>query len=383
MKLIKNVTLVTPTKVLEATNLVFDTKIRYIDREFIKESDYETIIDGQNKILIPGLIDIHMHGSMGIDIMNLKANRLGDLTEKVLKFGVARFLATTITTDSNSMRRVLANIKDIMMRQKTVKAQSAIIEGIHLEGPFINTKFKGCHEEKYIQSFDGKLIEDYFDIIKIITVAPEKQSNMKQIKDLANKHQFILSMGHTGGSYDELIDSINDGVTHATHLFNAMSSLNHRQPGAVGVALTSDITTEIIADNIHIHPSLYKLIYKCKGADKIILITDSISATGIGEGKYLLGNQEIFVDKYQARLKDGTLAGSILTLNRAIKNFYEYSGASLNEVVNMATLNPAKLLNIDHITGSIEEGKLADLVLVDHNFNVCNTIIAGEVRFEA
>lgn len=383
MKLIKNVTLVTPEKVLESANLVFDTKIRHIYKDLNVQSQYEIIIDGENKILIPGLIDIHMHGGMGIDIMDFTSGKLNDLTEKMLRFGITRFLATTVTTDNDNMQKVLKNIKAGMLSQRDSKTKSAIIEGIHLEGPFINEKYKGCHEERYIQAFDSKLIEDYVDIIKIITLAPEKQNNIRFIKDLADKYNFTLSMGHTGGSYDELIDAIDNGVTHSTHLFNAMSSLHHRKPGAVGAILTSDITTEVIADNIHIHPSLYKLIYKCKGPDKIVLITDSISASGMGEGKYQLGSQEVYVDKQHATLKNGTLAGSILTLNKAIKNFYEYSGAGLNEVVNMATLNPAKILNIHHMTGSIEEGKLADFVLVDHEFNVLKTIIGGEVQFEA
>lgn len=383
MKLIKNVTLVTPEKVLESANLVFDTKIRHIYKDLNVQSQYEIIIDGGNKILIPGLIDIHMHGGMGIDIMDFTSGKLNDLTEKMLRFGITRFLATTVTTDNDNMQKVLKNIKAGMLSQRDSNTKSAIIEGIHLEGPFINEKYKGCHEERYIQAFDSKLIEDYVDIIKIITLAPEKQNNIRFIKDLADKYNFTLSMGHTGGSYDELIDAIDNGVTHSTHLFNAMSSLHHRKPGAVGAILTSDITTEVIADNIHIHPSLYKLIYKCKGPDKIVLITDSISASGMGEGKYQLGSQEVYVDKQHATLKNGTLAGSILTLNKAIKNFYEYSGAGLNEVVNMATLNPAKILNIHHMTGSIEEGKLADFVLVDHEFNVLKTIIGGEVQFEA
>lgn len=383
MKLIKNVTLVTPEKVLESANLVFDTKIRHIYKDLNVQSQYEIIIDGENKILIPGLIDIHMHGGMGIDIMDFTSGKLNDLTEKMLRFGITRFLATTVTTDNDNMQKVLKNIKAGMLSQRDSNTKSAIIEGIHLEGPFINEKYKGCHEERYIQAFNSKLIEDYVDIIKIITLAPEKQNNIRFIKDLADKYNFTLSMGHTGGSYDELIDAIDNGVTHSTHLFNAMSSLHHRKPGAVGAILTSDITTEVIADNIHIHPSLYKLIYKCKGPDKIVLITDSISASGMGEGKYQLGSQEVYVDKQHATLKNGTLAGSILTLNKAIKNFYEYSGAGLNEVVNMATLNPAKILNIHHMTGSIEEGKLADFVLVDHEFNVLKTIIGGEVQFEA
>lgn len=383
MKLIKNVTIVTPEKVLESVNLAFDTRIRHIYKDIKEPSHYETIIDGENKLLIPGLIDIHMHGGMGIDIMDCTCDKINKLSEKMLRFGITRFLATTVTTDKDNMQKVLANIKAAMLSQRYSQAKFAKLEGIHLEGPFINEKYKGCHEEKYIQNFDSKLIEDYFDIIKIITLAPEKQNNLRLIKELADKHQFILSMGHTGGNYDELVAAISSGITHATHLFNAMSSLHHRSPGAVGASLVSDITTEVIADNIHIHPDLYKLVYKCKGPDKIILITDGISAAGMEPGKYQLGNQEIFVDKGRATLNDGTLAGSILTLNKAIKNFYEYSGASLNEVVNMATLNPAKILNIHHITGSIEEGKSADLVLVDQNFNVLKTIIAGEILFEA
>ena len=383
MKLIKNVTVVMPNQILECANVVFDTKIRHIGKELKVTYDYETIIDGENKLLIPGLIDIHMHGSMGIDIMDVTRGQLVSLSEKILRFGVTRFLATTITTNQNHMRKVLKNIKETIQWQQTSKYRTAVIEGVHLEGPFINPEYKGCHEERYIQPFEYALINEYFDIIKVITLAPEKQRNLKQIKELADKHHFILSMGHTGGSYDELINAINDGIVHCTHLFNAMSGLQHRNPGAAGAALISDITTEVIADNVHIHPDLYKLVYKCKGPDKIILITDSISASGIEEGKYHLGNQEIFVANNRATLKDGTLAGSVLTLNKAIKNFYTCSGSSLNEAVNMATLNPAKILNIHDETGSIEEGKMADLVLVDHDFNVLKTILAGETAFEA
>jgi N-acetylglucosamine-6-phosphate deacetylase len=264
------------------------------------------------------------------------------------------------------------NIRAAMKRD----TGGAVIEGAHLEGPFINAKFKGVHDETYIKSPDISLVEKYRDVIRIVTYAPELGIDF--IKKAAGMGVRV-SMGHTAATADEAFAGIGAGVTHVTHLFNAMSGIHHRNPGALAAALLHDgVTAELIADSVHVDPVYFDMVYRMKGRDRICLITDGTRAGGLPYGRYTLGGREVISDASAVRLPDGTLAGSMLGLNDAVRNFYENSKAELYEAAAMASLNPARVLGISSDTGSLEEGKRADLFIADEKLAPQAVFVGGK-----
>lgn len=257
----------------------------------------------------------------------------------------------------------------------------ARILGAHLEGPFINKKYKGAQKEDFIIEPSFDFIKDYLDVIKLITIAPEMDKDYKFIEKLKKETNIIISMGHTNATYEEAMEAIDKGVSYTTHMFNAMTPLNHRNPGVVGAALDSDVFCELIADKIHVNPAMFRLLKRVKTEDRIVLITDSMRAGCLKDCISELGGQKVIVKNNSARLTDGTLAGSILKLNEGLKNFKENTDSSICEVVKLASYNPAFKLGLDNEMGSIEVSKLADLVIFDEDFNVLKTFIKGREVF--
>ena len=257
----------------------------------------------------------------------------------------------------------------------------AQVLGAHLEGPFINSKYKGAQSDKYILQPNFSFIKNYTDVIKIISYSPETDVNLQFTKKIKENSNIILSIAHTNATYDESIRAIENGVSHITHLFNAMTPLNHRELGVVGAALTSNVYCEIICDNIHINSNLYQFVLKNKGKDKVILITDSMRAGCMPNGKYDLGGQEVFVNNGVARLSSGNLAGSVLTLNKAVYNFMKNTNLTINEAINLASINPAKSINISDTKGSLEINKDADISLFDEEMNCYMSILRGEIIY--
>ena len=303
--------------------------------------------------------------------MDSTYSSLETISKSLIKTGVTSFLATTMTMSKNKIIDALSNIKRY---QSSVTG--AKILGVHLEGPFINPTKSGAQNPKYILKPDIKFIEEYLDIIKLITVAPEVEGGREFIQYLKKYYpNILLSIGHSSSSYRETKESFKWGIRHATHLFNAMNPLHHREPNIIGAVLEDDnISCDIIADTIHIHPSLFKILFKLKG-DKLVLITDAMRAGCLYDGEYSLGGQRVFVKDGEARLKDGTLAGSVLKLNSALKNFQNHSNIPLHKLISMVTSIPAKRLNLD--LGELKEGYPADLVLFDNDFNIIRTFIDG------
>lgn len=256
----------------------------------------------------------------------------------------------------------------------------AQILGVHLEGPFINEKFRGAQRKDFILKPDYAYIEDYIDIIKIITMAPEIEGSIDFIEAIKKESNTTLSIGHSGASYEEAMEAIKAGISYCTHIFNAMTPLHHRDPGVVAAAFNSDITCELIADKIHVHPELFKLLFKIKGEDKLILVTDAIRASCMKDGSYDLGGQAVLVREGKAQLANGSLAGNLLTLNKAVKNFIEVTDAPIYQVIKLVSLNPARVIGIDEKKGSIEIGKDADIIIFDGNINVKMVFIAGSSR---
>ena len=375
MKAIVNGKILTKDEVIENKILLFDEKIiGFVDEV---NEDME-IIDGKNLYISPGLIDLHIHGSANYDTMDNINTAVEIIGKSIIKNGVTSFLPTTMTMSQKDIYNALDNIKQYINK----KYSGAEVLGAHLEGPFINNNYKGAQSNKYIQEPSFCFIKNYIDIIKIISYSPETDKNLSFTKEIKEKTNIVLSIAHSNATYDECKLAIHTGVSNITHLFNAMTPLNHREMGVVGAALTTDVYCEIICDNIHINPNLYQFILNNKGKDKVILITDSMRAGCMPDGKYDLGGQEVFVKNNVARLASGNLAGSVLTLNKAVYNFLKHTNLSINEAINLASLNPAKSINMDSTKGSLEVGKDADIALFDDEMNCYMSISHGEIVFD-
>jgi N-acetylglucosamine-6-phosphate deacetylase len=311
--------------------------------------------------------------------MDSTEEALVNISKTISKTGVTGFLPTTMTMDRENILKALENIRI----NKERMYDGAKILGVHLEGPFISKKYKGAQSSENIIAPEHDLIENYADIIKIITYAPEEDEDFKFTDKICSCHKdIVLSIGHTDATYDISMEAIKKGVKHITHLFNAMPGFHHRNPGVLGASFNTDVSCELIADNIHVSPENYNIILKLKGKDKLVLVTDSMRASFLKNGKYNLGGQEVWVDGNSTRLKDGTLAGSVLKLNNAVKNIYEKADIDLINSILLVTLNPAKVIGIDDKKGSIKKGKDSDFVIIDKNFEVLKTIVGGKVVYE-
>ncbi|MCK8817855.1 N-acetylglucosamine-6-phosphate deacetylase [Natroniella sulfidigena] len=378
MQAIINGKVIFPDKISEEKVIIFEDKIiDIVDQKKFDSKDLE-IIDAQRNYVAPGLIDLHIHGAKGFDVMDGSMEALEEISNSIARSGVTAFLPTTMTMEFELIYQALEGIRRAMEKD----LDGAKILGAHLEGPFISSKYKGAQNSKYIKKPDYELIKDYLDLIKIITYAPEEDEQFLFLNSVLENKDVVLALGHTDASYEEAAAAINRGVKHATHLFNAMSPLHHRALGVVGAVMNSEISAEIIADNIHLNKAIYDLLSKIKQNDQLVLITDAMRAACLEDGVYDLGGQKVEVKDNSARLADGTLAGSVLQMNQAVKNVYQNSDLSLNQVINFASLNPAKVINVDSERGSLEKGKYADLIMFDEDFEIVTTIIEGVVRYE-
>ena len=370
MKAIINGKLVTPNGIIRNKVLVFNERVKEI-RDNVPTNC--SVIDAKGMYVTPGLIDVHVHGSCGADTMDQTVDAIDLISQGIAKNGVTSFLPTTMTMSREDIYGALDIVRECMNRT----LNGAKVLGAHLEGPFINAIYKGAQPERYIIKPSYDFIKEYRDVIKLVTYAPEMDDNYSFTKEVKEKTDITLSIGHTNATYHQAKQAFACGCSHATHLFNAMTPLNHREPGVVGAALTSDVFTELIADTIHVNKELFQFILDNKGKDKMILITDSMRAGCMKDGKYDLGGQEVIVKDGAARLSSGTLAGSVLTLNKAIYNFFRNTDATFDEVIHMATLNPATSIGISAYKGSLEIEKDADIAIFDEEMNCYLSIVEG------
>jgi N-acetylglucosamine-6-phosphate deacetylase len=335
--------------------------------------------------LLPGMIDLHIHGAAGADTMDGTRQALETIAKHLPEEGTTSFLATTMTQDTESIEYALKNVAEY--RKQANNPGMAEVIGIHLEGPFISPKRAGAQPVEKIIDPDIALFENWQrtaeGAIKLVTMAPERPGGMKFIHYLA-QHGVVASVGHSDATYTEVTEGVRHGLTHATHLFNAMRGLHHREPGVAGAVLFHpELLAELIVDGIHVHPEMVKLAYQQKGRDRLVLITDAMRAKCLGEGTSELGGQEVTVRNGQALLADGTLAGSILKMKDAVVNAMRFIGCSLEDIVQMTAVNPAKQLGIFERKGSISPGKDADIVVLDKQNEVVLTICRGQIAFHA
>lgn len=376
--------LVTPDGISSSRDIlaIEDGSISFIGEldSMFAGTDYQIFDFGPNYIC-PGFIDMHIHGYAGVDVMNCTWEALDTMSWELARRGTTSFLATTMSAPCEELVKAIRNIS-VAQQQGTRGAQ---LLGCHMEGPFLNLGKKGAHKAEYIRLPNVFELREYLDAgggcIRMISMAPEMVGALEVIK-LARKIGIVVSLGHSDASLAQVEEACGVGLEHVTHAFNAMAGLHHRDPGTTGAILSmKQLTVDVIPDGYHVHPSIVKILVRSKGVDGVSAISDSITAGGLGDGEYELGGQKVIVKNGMAHLEDGTMAGSTISLSEGVKVMVEKVGLSLEEAVKMVTVNPARILGL-YDRGVLEYGKRADIVVLDHNFNVLMTIVKGKVVFK-
>lgn len=335
-----------------------------------------------NLIVVPGFIDKHVHGANHSDGMYPTIKDITNIAKTIASEGVTSFLITTMTQTRKNINLALQNARNYIENYNT---EGAVALGVHLEGPFISKKYKGAQPEECIVPCDVETFKEYQkssgNHIKQVTLAYEE--NGRDLVRYLKSQNIVASLGHTDATAEQALEGIKQGITSATHTYNAMRGLHHREAGTLGAVMIADeVYCELIADLVHVSVPAIKLLFKVKGKEKIIAVTDAMESKHLPPGKYQLGGQEVFVEGNEARLKDGTLAGSTLLMNQGLKNLYDITGLELTDIVDLATKNPAKNLNIYDTKGSIAVGKDADFTVIDKDFNVYMTIREGKIIYQ-
>ena len=380
MKCFKNVTVYEAGKGLRVRTVEFDEKIVKIG----KKSKAEEITLPKGAILLPGFIDQHIHGAGGSDGMDGTTEDIATIAKTLVKEGTTSFLVTTMTQSKEKITTAMQAVKSYREQNNE---DGARVVGVHLEGPFIASSYKGAQPLEYVKLPDIATFEEYNrasgNAIKIVTLAPEVDGAMDFIRYLS-ANGVVASIGHTGAKFSEIEKAVEAGAKGVTHTYNAQTALHHREIGTVGSAmLLEELHCELIADTIHVSVPAMRLLVKNKPLDKLTLITDAMRAKGIPDGVSELGGQTVYVKNGEARLEDGTLAGSVLRMNRAIQNMVEKVGVPFTQAVDCATLNPAKTLGIEKETGSIAVGKRADFTVLNERYDVILTVVGGKVVYQA
>ncbi|MEO2257164.1 N-acetylglucosamine-6-phosphate deacetylase [Paenibacillus amylolyticus] len=330
-------------------------------------------------LIVPGFIDIHVHGGNGEDFMDASPEVLDKITSFHSTQGTTAMLATSMTAPKERLDNVLAEVN----RYRSGEMPYAQLEGVHLEGPFFSPKWPGAQNPEHIILPDVTWLEawekQYPGLIRQVTLAPEREGALEVISWL-REQRITAALGHTDATYEEVEKAVQAGLHHAVHTFNAMTPLHHRLPGAAGAVLSDPrISAEVIADGIHVHPAAISILAQLKqNNDQLVLITDAMSAAGLDDGEYKIGDLPVIVKHGEARLKDGgALAGSTLTMIRGFRYLVQEVGLSLNAASRAASLTPARLLGIDHRTGSLAQGKQADIVLLNAELDIEGVWVKG------
>ena len=370
--------LILTEKGLIKTNLIIKDGI--ID--FIGEIEANDLIElDENKIIIPGFIDQHIHGLGGYDVIDGKVEAIEKIASELPKEGVTAFLPTTTTEEIEVINKSLKCINEYINKDNK---DGSLVLGIHLEGPFISNDYLGAQLPEYVlkpNKENFKVFEkNSNNNIKLVTLAPEEDVDL--IQYLKSKN-IVVSIGHSSANYEDVKLAISKGVSCLTHTFNGMKGIHHREIGTAGSALLFDeLYCEVICDGIHVSNPALKLLFKNKPTDKVILISDSVRMKNLNNGIYYDGKQKVILKNNEARLENGVLVGSVLKINEAVRNIIKYTGVDFSTAIKYATINPATNLGVDHLMGSIKEGKLANLVVVDKDINVYLTIRNGNIIYQ-
>jgi len=401
--LIHGGTVITAEEVIPAgVVLVEGEKITFVG----KEGDFDPVravaakeVDATRFYVVPGYVDVHIHGGGGLDALDGTVEALAGIARAHALHGTTSLLVTPATAPAEELYKVARVTKAIMEKQARRPAAAAVaataepgvaeefeadgadVVGMHLEGPFLARSRKGAQNESFIRQVDEEELENLLDILgpafRMMTIAPEEEKGLLGIRWLVERG-ITASIGHTDATYEQTKAAIALGANHATHTFNAMRGLHHRDPGTVGAVMSSPgVYCELIADGIHVHPGAMRVLYEAKGPDRLALVTDSLSAMGMPEGVYELAHKKVIVKDGSARLETGELAGSTLGMGRAVANMVRFAGVSLLEAVRMGSLTPARSVGIADRKGSLAAGKDADLLLLDSDLNVVRTMIRG------
>lgn len=377
-KIIYNVQAVCQDKVVsQAIVWIRDGYIEKIEADSVPSGQVPDgeLIDGQGMLLIPGMIDVHIHGANGYDMMDGTEESIQQVSRACAASGCTSFLATSVSSTIEDLLGMIRSVKRV-----TGSEEGAAIAGIHLEGPYLNRKRKGMQNEKYLRHPDmdemQRICQEAGDLIKMVTIAPELPGGMELIAYLQEQGA-VVAVAHSDATYEEAKQAFAEGASHVTHCFNGMRPIHHRDPGLVVAAFEEEhVSLQAIVDNVHLHPAIVRMMHRLKGPHRMVLITDALQAMGLGDGTYNFGGHQVEVSGGIARLKDGTLASSTITMNKALQLTVEL-GIPLTDAVQMAATTPADILG-NHHTGRIAPGCQADLVLLDDNFEVQWTMIKGE-----
>jgi N-acetylglucosamine-6-phosphate deacetylase len=386
--LLVNARIVFPDRIAEATNILVEGGriARIFSVSDAEPAGIGSRIDLDGRLLFPGFIDIHLHGAMGVDVLEATPQDLDRVSGFLARNGVTAWVPTIVPSSpehySSAVRAIEIATQPGREDEQAGSLRSSRILGVHYEGPFVNTAQCGALHQEHFRSFKTPADLDSLPTINnqgavhLITVAPEIDGGIELVREL-HRRGWIVSIGHTRATPEILDQAVQAGARHMTHFMNAMPQLHHRAPGPVGWGLTRDeVTCDVIADGIHLDPSILKLILRSKTAARISLISDAIAAAGLGDGEYQIWGETIKVENGRTQNGRGNIAGSVITMLDAVRMMLSL-GASEPEVAAMASLNPARLLGIAADTGSIEEGKRADMVALDKDCNVRMTLIGG------
>jgi N-acetylglucosamine-6-phosphate deacetylase len=372
---------VTPDGILDASVLVTDGRIAAVGPNLTPPSGHR-VLDARGAWVVPGLIDTHLHGGLESDTMDAELTSLRAVSVHLAAHGVTGWLPTTVACGAEQLDRILQTVREA----RDENTGGAAVLGAHLESNFLAPKYKGAQPSEHLRAADDAellaVIAKHRDVVRVVTLAPELPGAEALIRQLVD-WGITVSIGHTDATYDEVLAGVAAGATRVTHLCNAMRPFHHREPGVVGAALVTDaLRAEVIVDLVHVHPAGVQVAYRCKGASGLMLVSDALRGSGLPPGTYELGGHATHLDGSVARLTDGTIAGSIITLERAVGNAVNAAGIPVADAVAMASTVPAASLGLVD-RGAIAPGLRADLALLDQDFRCLGTMVAGEWVHEA